>query len=66
MDDIKDCDFCNTLPASYTVSMDERAQADAQIDIGDIYSCRDCLSKSVDIGLRVFGECTVRKVLGKA
>lgn len=66
MNPVIECDFCNALPANYTVGMDERAKADFQINMGDLHSCPDCLAKAVDIGLRIFMECTVRKLSDKA
>lgn len=49
------CDFCDSV-ADYLVSLDQKVQDDFQITIGDMRTCRSCLSKAVDIGIRLFGN----------
>lgn len=66
MNDIIECDFCESLPAEFVVGMDPRTQDDFQIVIGNLHSCPGCLAKAVNIGLRVFMECKVSKVSSKA
>lgn len=49
------CDFCDGV-AFYLVSLDLKVQEDFQVAIGDMRSCRECLPKAVDIGIRLFGN----------